>query len=201
MLLPLLLIFIAPFLIYFGMEEAEANILLLLGVASLVLGFLLVWWPKGRPRRREQRRGGAKKRMVVVDGSNVMHWREGRPSFTALEEVIRSLKGQGFEIGVVFDANAGYLLSGRYMNEHAFAKRLKLAQQNVWVVHKGEPADPIILGFARQLGARVVSNDRYRDWSAEFPEVHRPGWRISGGYSGKTLHLTTTGETARQRAA
>lgn len=35
----------------------------------------------------------------------------------------------------------------------------------------GTDADYFILSFARELDARVVSNDRYRDRASAFPEV------------------------------
>ena len=37
----------------------------------------------------------------------------------------------------------------------------------VMVAPKGQPADPHILFVARDLGARIVSNDRFRDWAGE----------------------------------
>jgi len=57
------------------------------------------------------------------------------------------------------------------------------------VVPKGAPADPAILSAAQDTGARVVSNDRFRDWSDDFPEVRAPGFLIRGGYRSGELWL------------
>jgi hypothetical protein len=57
------------------------------------------------------------------------------------------------------------------------------------VVNKGNPADPTILAAARDLKARIVSNDRYRDWTESHPEVAKPGHVIRGGYRDGNLWL------------
>ncbi len=126
---------------------------------------------------------------VVIDGSNVMHWRDGEPSFDPLHDVIRKLKVLGFTPGVMFDANAGYLLEGRYLDDAAMAARLRLPENAVVVVEKGRPADPVILAAARDIGAVVVSNDRYRDWEADFPEIRERGFLVCGGYKSGALNL------------
>jgi hypothetical protein len=129
------------------------------------------------------------RRWVILDGSNVMHWRDGTPQIETLQEVIRELQAAGYSPGVVFDANAGYLLSGAYQNDGALAKALGLSEERVMVVPKGSPADPAILTAARDLGARVVTNDRYRDWAEQHPEIHQPGYLIKGGYKAGKLWL------------
>ena len=65
------------------------------------------------------------------------------------------------------------------------------------VVNKGTPADATILAAARDLGARIVSNDRYRDWLDQHPEVDRPGALIRGGFEDGALWLAL--EDAAQR--
>ncbi|WP_342025477.1 hypothetical protein [Jannaschia faecimaris] len=57
------------------------------------------------------------------------------------------------------------------------------------VVHKGEPAAPRILAMARDMGAIVVTDDRYRDWADDFPEVRRKGHLVRGGYRDGKLWL------------
>jgi rRNA-processing protein FCF1 len=119
---------------------------------------------------------------VIVDGSNVMYWKDKTPQLQTLILVLRDLETRGFTPGVVFDANAGYLLEGRYRHHQAFSKRLGLAEDRVMVVDKGDPADRLILTAARDMQARVVSNDRFRDWADDFPEVTTPGFLIKGGF-------------------
>ena len=51
-----------------------------------------------------------KLKFIVLDGSNIMHWKDGKPHVEAVREVVQYLKGQGYSPGVVFDANAGHIL-------------------------------------------------------------------------------------------
>lgn len=125
----------------------------------------------------------------MVDGSNVMHWREGVPDIATVREVVEHLRRLGYTPGVVFDANAGYKMTDRYMDDGALAKALGVRQKQVIVVPKGTPADPTILSASRDLQARVVSNDRFRDWSADYPEVSQNGYLVRGGYRRDDLWL------------
>lgn len=123
------------------------------------------------------------KRWIVVDGSNVMHWKDETPQIASVRAVVRLLQHRGLTPGVVFDANAGYKLAGRHMNDKALARLLGLPVDQVLVVPSGTPADLFILAAARDHGARVVSRDRFRDWAADYPEVRDPGFLIRGGFS------------------
>jgi hypothetical protein len=100
-----------------------------------------------------------------------------------------SLKSRGFAPGVVFDANAGWKLFGRYVNEEEFGRQLGLPTDQVLVVPKGTQADPYILATARKFNARIVTNDRYRDWVDDHPEVTRPGFLIRGEMQGEAVRL------------
>ncbi|WP_103336084.1 NYN domain-containing protein [Pseudotabrizicola formosa] len=130
-------------------------------------------------------------RSIVVDGSNIMHWKDATPQLATLREVVGVLADQGYQPGVVFDANAGYKLTGRYLDDRPLARALGLPVDRVLVVPKGEPADPVILTVARELGAPVLSNDRFRDWVNDFPEVAQPGHVRRGGYRDGALWLET----------
>lgn len=131
----------------------------------------------------------AERAVVVLDGSNIMHWRNGEPDLATVADVVRSLTRHGFSPGVVFDANAGYKLDGRYQHHPVLARKLGLPEDRVMVVNKGEIADAMILRVAQDFGARVVSNDRFRDWAGQFPQVQEPGFLISGGYRKGALQL------------
>ena len=131
---------------------------------------------------RTARQGQRDPRQIIVDGSNVMHWRENTPDIATLRAVIDMLKGLGYRPRVVFDANAGYLVAGGYRHDAAFAQMLGLVQEDVMVVPKGKPADGYILLAARETGAKIVSNDRYRDWEVPHPEIRAPGRLIRGGW-------------------
>jgi len=164
---------------------------ILLALFGLVLLGVLLLLLRQRPRRgraagphRTGRPTGSRqpKNWILVDGSNVMHWKNETPQISTIRAVVKALMVRGFKPGVVFDANAGYKLNGRYMNERAFATLLNLPKSQILVVPKGTQADPYILGHARDFGARIVTRDRFRDWSEDYPEVTEPGFLIRGGY-------------------
>jgi hypothetical protein len=138
---------------------------------------------------RVEPRAAAAPRWVIVDGSNVMYWKDDTPQIETVREVLDHLAALGFSPGIVFDADAGHLLAGRYLHHAAFAGLLGLAEDRVMVVNKGTPADATILAAARDLGAQIVSNDRYQDWRDQHPEVDRPGALIRGGFEDGALWL------------
>lgn len=127
--------------------------------------------------------------LIVLDGSNVMYWKDETPRIETVREVVRHLADLGFTPGVMFDANAGYLLSGRYRHHGDMGRMLGIHADRVMVVPKGTPADPYILNAARELGARIVTNDHYRDWAKDHPEIFEPGHLIRGGYRSGRLWL------------
>lgn len=193
----------------------QSDFILLVGpiaVASLFL--LLRAWARSRdlvptklpdavptPKRWRAPWASAKPKWIVVDGSNVMHWRDGTPQIEAVQDVVNRLHSLGFSPGVVFDANAGHKLTGRYKHDHALGKLLGLPEARVMVVDKGSPADPTILASARDLGARIVTNDRYRDWSESHPEVATAGHLIRGGYRDGQLWLDMAEAQPKLRAS
>ncbi|MBZ0122811.1 MAG: hypothetical protein K8F31_02885 [Roseovarius sp.] len=126
---------------------------------------------------------------VLIDGSNVMHWKGGSPQVETLKDVIAKIAEQRLSPAVVFDANAGYLLAGKYKHHHAMAKMVGLSEDRVMVAPKGTPADSFLLMAARDFDAPIVTNDRYRDWAGEYPEIGQPGRLIRGGYSKGVLWL------------
>jgi hypothetical protein len=89
----------------------------------------------------------------------------------------------------MFDANAGYKLAGQYLHDGALGRQLGLPKDRVMVVPRGTPADPMILTAARDLNARIVTNDRYRDWIETYPEINNPGHLIRGGFRNGQLWL------------
>ena len=141
-------------------------------IALALLGvLLLLFWLRGRPKRPE----------AVVDGSNVMFWLDNTPRLDPVSQVLRQLDEQGYKVGVIFDANAGYKLFGRPTNDAHMSNHLRMSASRVMVVPKGVQADPYLLTYARDNGAIIVSNDRFRDRIADFPELIAPGRLVSGG--------------------
>jgi rRNA-processing protein FCF1 len=166
----------------FAAWAAQSPELLVMAGPALVLS---IWaWVKALLKRLLPPRN-----LIVVDGSNVLFWRENRPQLATLIEVLRTLEARGFLPGVVFDANAGYLIDAGFKDEAAFAALLNLPLNRVRVVDKSTPADPVVLETARKYGVQVVSNDRYRDWADRFPEVNDPKHILRGGYRDGSLWL------------
>ncbi len=143
-------------------------------VASLVLLVVLV------PRAPKPM--GPDPRRIWVDGSNVMHWQDNTPSEVSLVAVVQHVELLGYRPFVIFDANAGYLLQGAYLPGAVLAQLLGLPARQVIVAPKGTPADAIILARGRKTGLPIVSNDRYRDWEVQHPEIRAPGRLVRGGW-------------------
>lgn len=157
-----------------SLPDLSDLLLLALPCAVAALWLLVQAW-RGRD-------DGRKPEWILVDGSNVMHWKDNTPRLETVREAVDHLKALGFAPGVVFDANVGYLVAGRYQHDGALSKALGLPEDQVMVVAKGTQADPILLAAAGDLKARIVTNDRYRDWADAHPEVARPGFLVKGGY-------------------
>ncbi len=117
---------------------------------------------------------------IVVDGSNVMYWDRETPSLDTVRQVLRAVEAEGLVPLVWFDANAGHVVEGRYLRPETLARKLGLRQGQVLVAPKGTPADPLLLDEAARLGARVVTNDRFRDWAEEHPMVQEPHRFVRG---------------------
>lgn len=166
-----------------------SDIVLIAGPCTLACIFLWV--------RRAVRAHKETKKWLVLDGSNIMHWQGGTPQIETLREVVQHISSQGFSLGVVFDANAGYLLADTYVHDSGFGRILGLPEERVMVVPKGTPADPTILAAARDLNAQVVTNDRFRDWAESYPEVSTPGFLIRGGYRSGRLWMDLDAATAK----
>lgn len=165
---------------------------LVLAAGPSLLASLWIYWRARQPRPQKRPR-------VVIDGSNVMYWKEGTPRFGPVRDVIARLSAQGIDSTVIFDANAGHLLAGRYMHDQEMARQLSLPAASVLVVSKGTQADKTIFEAANLLRARILSNDRYRDWAEKHPEVNVPGHVIRGGYHNGNLWLDTDAQGAQDQ--
>ncbi|MCC7322113.1 MAG: hypothetical protein IT542_14175 [Rubellimicrobium sp.] len=154
--------------------------------AGLVALGALVWL--GHLWRRRGRR-----HWIVVDGSNVMYWDGDRPRLETVARVVSDLDRRGYAPVVWFDANAGYLTEGRYARPDLLARRIGLPAARVHVVSKGMPADPQIIADAERLGARIVTNDRYRDWQEADATLRLDGFLIRGRVAGGQVRLEFPG--------
>ena len=112
------------------------------------------------------------------------------PDITTVRDVVEALTTAGLTPGVVFDANVGYKISDRYMKDKTLATMLGLPVDRVMVAPKGTPADPLVLQVARDLGATIVTNDRFRDWADEYSDVLQARDLVQGGYRKGALWLS-----------
>ena len=105
---------------------------------------------------------------MLVDGSNVAHFGEGPHASLAQVLLVRDkLVAQGYEPLIVADAALRHQIddSGRY---EALVKDGTIKQAPA-----GTDADYFILSFAKELDARILSNDRFRDRIDAFPVLKR----------------------------
>jgi hypothetical protein len=106
------------------------------------------------------------KAIVLVDGSNVAHSTEGEKAQLANIVAVREkMTEEGFEPIVVVDAALRHQIDDRSGYEQMVESGI------VRQAPAGTDADYFILSFARELDARIVSNDRYRDRLSAFPDA------------------------------
>ena len=104
--------------------------------------------------------------VVIVDGSNVAHSTEGeRPRIANLIAVRDKLNEEGLEPIIMADAAL------RHQIDDALQYEQMIDAGAIRQVPAGTDADYFILSFARELNATIVSNDRFRDRLAQFPEA------------------------------
>lgn len=119
-----------------------------------------------------------RKKWIVLDGSNIMYWVDDTPMLETVASVSRWLEGRGLTPVVWFDANVGYKVSDKYYGRRELSRALALPRQHIHIAPKGSPADPLLLKDAVRKRARVVSNDRFRDWEGKFPKVKEEGFLV-----------------------
>ena len=157
---------------------------ILIGLAALCAA---IWLRAVFSKRRS-----APSEPILIDGSNVMHWQDGKPNIAVVDQLVQALRAKGYRPGVIFDANVGYKLSNRFLGDAAMARLLDLPVKQVMVSPKGTPADEFLLQAARDMDAPIITNDRFRDWQDSFPEVARAGKLIRGGVQNGAPYLKTT---------
>ena len=109
-----------------------------------------------------------KSRFAIIDGSNVAHSTEGGVARLGNILLMRDkLAEKGLEPLIVVDAAL------RHQIDDAAAYEKMVEAGEVKQAPAGTDADYFILSFARELGGRIVSNDRFRDRMPEFKDVSR----------------------------
>ena len=130
--------------------------------------------PARRGRRRDTPNGPRAPRTgsrpeserVIVDASNVAHSTEKEAPRLANVRLVRDyLTQEGLTPILVADA----ALRHRFDDSDGYETLVKLGE--IQQAPAGTDADYFILSFARELNASVLSNDRFKDRIAKFPEV------------------------------
>jgi hypothetical protein len=104
-------------------------------------------------------------RKVLVDASNVAHATEGGEARLAnIQLVVDKLRADGFEPLVLADAALRHQIDDKATYERLIDDGL------VSQAPAGTDADFFILSFAREMNARILTNDRFRDRAAEFAD-------------------------------
>ncbi|HZT59323.1 MAG TPA: hypothetical protein VFA21_11920 [Pyrinomonadaceae bacterium] len=109
-----------------------------------------------------------RREVVVIDGANVAYEEKsagGRPKLSNLLKVRRELEERGFEAIILVDASLKYDIDDQAQLETL------IASQQVRQVPAGTDADFFIIQLAEQLDARIVTNDRYKDYADRFPWI------------------------------
>ncbi len=108
------------------------------------------------------------KNVVVIDGANVAYEERsagGKPKLSNLLKVRGEIEERGFEAVIIVDASLKYDIDDSEQLE-------KLIQsQQVRQVPAGTDADYFIIQFAHELDAVIVTNDRYKDYAAQYPWI------------------------------
>ena len=106
------------------------------------------------------------KKLAIVDGSNVAHSSEGEQAILGnIRLVCEKLIEEGYEPIVVADAALRHQID----DPQEFERLVEVGK--IRQAPAGTDADYFILAFARELDASVVSNDRFKDRIASFPEA------------------------------
>ena len=128
----------------------------------------------------EQATGGT---LYLLDGSNILHWGNGgrgvslRPVLAIAEE----LKRRGETYQVYFDASARHLLKSAAGELEQYEKLLADDPDHFQQVPAGTRADDFLLLIASQdSSARIMTQDRFKDYADRYPQVVRADRLLPG---------------------
>ena len=110
---------------------------------------------------------------VVVDASNVAHHvksESGKPQMSNILAAVKALEESEDEFVIIADASLRHEIDDKIKFEKL------LESENVEEVPPGNDADHFILDIATQEKAKILSNDKFRDYAAEFRNI--PSMRI-----------------------
>lgn len=111
---------------------------------------------------------------VIIDAANVAFYHKGENSKAKLNNIIlavRALEKENHNFLIIADASLRHSIDDK-------ETYLKLVNDDIIdEVPVGTIADHYILTLAEEENAKILSNDKFRDFSSEFPDIQ--GMRIS----------------------
>ncbi|MDL2246862.1 Zc3h12a-like ribonuclease [Methanobrevibacter sp. OttesenSCG-928-K11] len=121
---------------------------------------------------------------VIIDGSNVAHYKKNKDSKPQLSNILAAvdaLEKRGDEFVIIVDASLRHEI-----DEKDEFKKL-LDSENVEQVPSGNNADHFIFELAEKEKAKILSNDKFRDFSDEFKDIN--SMRIPFGFDGSKITI------------
>lgn len=110
------------------------------------------------------------KNIIVVDGANVAYIEKsenGGPKIDNILAVDRELKDKGYEPIIIVDASLQYEIDDA---EHF---ETLINNQTIRQAPAGTDADFFILETAREHKAKIVTNDRYKDYQDKYNWIEK----------------------------
>ena len=105
---------------------------------------------------------------VVVDASNVAHYvknQNAQPQMANILAAVKALEESEDEFVIIADASLRHEIDDKLKYEQL------LESDNVEEVPAGNDADHFILEIASREKAKILSNDKFRDYAAEFRNI------------------------------
>ena len=156
---------------------SDWGVIAVLGLLLLAVFLWLRRWPRISPAPSRQQ--------IVVDGTNVMFWKDESAQISTLNTVLKRLRHEGYDPVVFLDASSRHHVGDKSLNARKFGEVLGLAADHLTVVPARTEADAQLLDYARQNRLAVVSNDRFRDRAREARNIRL----VKGHFRGNRLVL------------
>ena len=102
---------------------------------------------------------------VIVDASNVAHFKKNEnsePMLTNIIAAVETLEARDYEYEIIADASLAHDID----NKDDY--NLLLEEKSIEEVPIGNNADHFILNLAEEEHAKILSNDKFRDFKDEF---------------------------------
>ncbi|MEH6648024.1 hypothetical protein [Sulfitobacter sp.] len=101
---------------------------------------------------------------ILVDGSNVLFWQGGQANRTVPAHVVQALCARRFAPRAYFDNSISRHITSAELDAVA-------ALAEVIIAPRGTPADAMLLADCADGRLQIVSNDRFRTWRGQYPDL------------------------------